>query len=426
MEAGKKPEGLDPRSKKDFVADFDFEFDEKHKTVSVTERGVAKAEKFLRHRPPLPRRERPPRQPPPAGAEGRVALQARRRLRGDRRRGPHHRRVHGPHPRGPALVGGPAPGRRGQGGRARPGGEPDARDHHAAELLPPLRQARGHDRHRPHRGDRVHEDLQARRRAGPDQPPDGPRRPQRSGLQDQGRQVARRGLPRSRSATRTASRSSSARSRSRSPSCSASSCKRKGIPHTVLNAKPEHAEREGEIVAEAGQPGAVTIATNMAGRGVDIKLGGNAEHLTELELAKLGLRPGDPDYDERFAEILPKIEERVEEDREKVIGGRRPVHRRHRAPRVAAHRQPAPRPLRPPGRPGRVALLPLRRGRPRAPVRRRPDLQDPRPPRHAPTRRATRSPSRRGCSPSRSRRPSARSRSRTSSSASACSSTTTS
>src|SRR4051794_37172529 len=47
MEAGKKPEGLDPRSKKDFVADFDFEFDEKHKTVSVTERGVAKAEKFL-------------------------------------------------------------------------------------------------------------------------------------------------------------------------------------------------------------------------------------------------------------------------------------------------------------------------------------------------------------------------------------------
>src|SRR4051812_1820771 len=47
MEAGKKPEGMDPRTKKDFVADFDFEFDEKHKTVAVTERGVAKAEKFL-------------------------------------------------------------------------------------------------------------------------------------------------------------------------------------------------------------------------------------------------------------------------------------------------------------------------------------------------------------------------------------------
>src|SRR3954471_17291653 len=47
MEPGKRPEGLDPRSKKDFVADFDYEFDEKHKTVAVTERGVAKAERFL-------------------------------------------------------------------------------------------------------------------------------------------------------------------------------------------------------------------------------------------------------------------------------------------------------------------------------------------------------------------------------------------
>jgi preprotein translocase subunit SecA len=94
---------------------------------------------------------------------------------------------------------------------------------------------------------------------------------------------------------------------------------RKGIAHTVLNAKPEHAEREGETVAEAGQPGAVTIATNMAGRGVDIKLGGNAEHLTQMELAKLGLRPGDPDYEERFADVLPKIEERVGAAREKVL-----------------------------------------------------------------------------------------------------------
>src|ERR687889_1452974 len=57
----------------------------------------------------------------------------------------------------------------------------------------------------------------------------------------------------------------------------------------------------------------------MAGRGVDIKLGGNAEHLTQLELAKLGLRPGDPDYEERFKDILPTIEARVEADREIVM-----------------------------------------------------------------------------------------------------------
>ena len=57
----------------------------------------------------------------------------------------------------------------------------------------------------------------------------------------------------------------------------------------------------------------------MAGRGVDIKLGGNAEHLTQLELAKLGLSPGDPDYDERFKQVLPSIEAKVEENREVVL-----------------------------------------------------------------------------------------------------------
>ncbi|MFN8174044.1 MAG: preprotein translocase subunit SecA [Solirubrobacteraceae bacterium] len=92
-----------------------------------------------------------------------------------------------------------------------------------------------------------------------------------------------------------------------------------GIDHTVLNAKPEFAEREGEIIAEAGRSGAVTIATNMAGRGVDIKLGGSAEHLARHEVAKLGLKPGDPDHDEHVANLLPVLEARVEEDREKVV-----------------------------------------------------------------------------------------------------------
>ncbi len=94
---------------------------------------------------------------------------------------------------------------------------------------------------------------------------------------------------------------------------------KRGIKHEVLNAKPEYAEREGAIIAEAGAPGAVTIATNMAGRGVDIKLGGNAEHLTQLELAKLGLQPGMPDYDEHYAKVLPEIDRRIEGTREQVL-----------------------------------------------------------------------------------------------------------
>lgn len=62
--------------------------------------------------------------------------------------------------------------------------------------------------------------------------------------------------------------------------------KREGIPHALLNAKPEFAEKEGQIVAEAGKRGAVTIATNMAGRGVDIKLGG--AHGDAAEIKELG------------------------------------------------------------------------------------------------------------------------------------------
>ena len=63
--------------------------------------------------------------------------------------------------------------------------------------------------------------------------------------------------------------------------------RREGVPHTVLNAK--HHEREAEIVAQAGKFGAVTISTNMAGRGTDIMLGGNAEYMALSDLRKQGL-----------------------------------------------------------------------------------------------------------------------------------------
>jgi preprotein translocase subunit SecA len=91
-----------------------------------------------------------------------------------------------------------------------------------------------------------------------------------------------------------------------------------GIKHSVLNAKPEHAEREGQVIAEAGRPFAVTIATNMAGRGVDIKLGGNEEHLTQVELTKRGLEPDSDEWNKAWDELFPQMERRVAEDREKV------------------------------------------------------------------------------------------------------------
>ena len=222
MTAGKTPEGMDPRTKKEFLADFDFEIDEKHKTVSITEQGVAKAERFLGidH---LYRAE-----------NGHLVNHLIQSLRAESlyKRDVDYAVIDGEVKiideftgrilDGQALVGGAAPGGRGEGGGARPGGEPDARDDHLPELLPPLREARGHDRHGADRGDRVHEDLRAAGRAGPDEHADGPRRPQRSGLQDQGGQVERGRRTRSPRATRTASRCSSARSPSRSPSCSPS------------------------------------------------------------------------------------------------------------------------------------------------------------------------------------------------------------
>jgi preprotein translocase subunit SecA len=84
--------------------------------------------------------------------------------------------------------------------------------------------------------------------------------------------------------------------------------KRHGIEHAVLNAKPEHAQREGELIAQAGRKGAVMIATNMAGRGVDIKLGGDPDHLAQKELKKRGLTPGDEGYTEALAEKATELE----------------------------------------------------------------------------------------------------------------------
>lgn len=69
-----------------------------------------------------------------------------------------------------------------------------------------------------------------------------------------------------------------------------------GIKHNVLNAKPQNVERESEIVAQSGRLGAVTISTNMAGRGTDILLGGNPEYMARLRLRSVRLRLQGPNW----------------------------------------------------------------------------------------------------------------------------------
>ena len=107
--------------------------------------------------------------------------------------------------------------------------------------------------------------------------------------------------------------------------------KKRGVKHEVLNAK--YHEKEAQIVAQAGQKGAVTIATNMAGRGTDIKLGGNAEFMAKAEMRRMQIPEelineadsfSETDNEEilsarrTFAELNKKYEEQIREQAEEV------------------------------------------------------------------------------------------------------------
>jgi preprotein translocase subunit SecA len=323
MESGKTPEGMDPRMKKEFVADFDYEFEEKHKTISVTERGVAKAERFLGidH---LYRAE-----------NGHLVNHLIQALKAESlyKRDVDYAVIDGEVKIIDEFTGRILEGRRWSEGLHQAVEAKEARTNRQVRVqeenqtlatitlqnyfrmydklsgmtgtalteanefmkiydLPVVEIPTNRPMIRADRNDQVYKtkdgkwnavvrEIAARHEAG---------QPVLVGtISVEVSELLSAGL------------------------------KRKGIAHTVLNAKPEHAEREGETIAEAGAPGAVTIATNMAGRGVDIKLGGNAEHLARLEMAKLGLEPGMPDYDEHFAKVLPAIEERVDRLREQVL-----------------------------------------------------------------------------------------------------------
>jgi preprotein translocase subunit SecA len=318
LQPGKTPEGMDPRMKKEFIADFDYEFDEKHKTVAVTEQGVGKAERFLRidH---LYRAE-----------NGHLVNHLIQSLKAESlyKRDVDYAVVDGEVKIIDEFTGRILEGRRWSEGlhqavEAKEGVRVQEENQTLATItlqnyfrmydklagmtgtalteatefmkiykLPVVQIPTNRPMVRKDRNDQVYKTKDGKWNA----------------VVGEIEQRHNNGQP---VLVGTISVEVSELLSDR--------LRKRGIQHSVLNAKPEHAEREGEIIAEAGAPGAVTIATNMAGRGVDIKLGGNAEHLTAMELAKLGLKPGDPDYDEHFKEVLPKLEPRVDELRDSVL-----------------------------------------------------------------------------------------------------------
>jgi preprotein translocase subunit SecA len=92
---------------------------------------------------------------------------------------------------------------------------------------------------------------------------------------------------------------------------------RVGVKHEVLNAK--HHAREADIIAQAGRPGAVTVATNMAGRGVDIMLGGNPEGMAITELKQRGVDRSDPSYEELEQKLTQEYAAEIQPNKEKVL-----------------------------------------------------------------------------------------------------------
>ncbi len=93
---------------------------------------------------------------------------------------------------------------------------------------------------------------------------------------------------------------------------------KRGVKHEVLNAK--HHSREADIIAQAGRPSAITVATNMAGRGVDIMLGGNPEGMAKTELKRRGVDPDDPSYDELAKKLTQEYAAEIKPAKQEVIG----------------------------------------------------------------------------------------------------------
>ena len=313
MVPGKKPEGMDPRTKKEFTADYDYEFDEKHKTISVTEQGVTKAEKFLGidH---LYRAE-----------NGVLVNHLHQSLKAESlyKKDVDYAVIDGEVKIIDEFTGRILDGRRWSEGlhqavEAKEGVR--VREENQTLATVTLQNYfRMYDKLAGMSGTALTEATEFMKiyKVGVVEIPTN--RPMVR--KDQNDQIYKTREGKWRAVARAIQESHD-----------------KGQPVLVGTISVETSELLQRAPAQDGRPahgaqrqarvrgargpddrrgrasGGVTIATNMAGRGVDIKLGGNPEHLTQVELNKLGLKPGDPDYEDRFNDILPKIQARVDED----------------------------------------------------------------------------------------------------------------
>ena len=227
-----------------------------------------------------------------------------------------------------------------------------------------------HDRYGHDRGRRVPPDLQARRRADPDQPADGPRRtsptsstrPRTAKFDAVVEDIAERhekGQPvlvgtASRREVRApvAAAAPSAASRTRCSTPSTTSARRRSSPRPAARARSP-----SPPTWPAAAPTSCSAATPSSSPTAELRQRG----LDPVEHAR-GVRGA------RWPAALEKAKAAVKAEHDEVVDARRALRARHRAARVAPHRQPAARPLRPSGRPGRVPVLPVARRRPDAAV----------------------------------------------------------
>ena len=235
---------------------------------------------------------------------------------------------------------------------------------HAAELLPPLREALRHDRHGHDRGLGVRQDLQPRRRPDPDQQADGPRRPGRPRLPHRGGEVRRR-----RRRHRRAAREGPAgpgRHRLgrevRAPLRQAAQAR-----HPAHRPQRQGARRRGEDrrAWPATRARSRSPPTWPVEAPTSCSVARSSSSPTRSCASRASSPPARPprQYDAAWPTMVERIKEQVASRARRGARGRRPLRRRHRASRVAPHRQPAAWSFRPSGRPGRVPVLPVAAGR---------------------------------------------------------------